>query len=60
MEDQDRRLIAEAAVEAEKKLDKQQGSLRFETIRPDRFPYSSYQGCADWRKHFAGVVDSNS
>ena len=59
MEEQDRRLIAEAAVAAANALDRQQGVFRIETIRPDRFPSSTYQNWADWRKHFAWVADVN-
>ena len=51
--------MAEAAVAAANALDRQQGVFRFGTIRPDRFPSSSYQNWADWRKHFAWVADAN-
>ena len=57
MEEQDRRLIAEAAVAIANALDRQQSVFGFGTIRPDRFPYSSYQNWVDWRKHFAWVVN---
>ena len=59
MKDQDRQLIAEAAVAAANALDRQQGVFRFGTIRPDRFPSSSYQNWRDWRKHFAWIADVN-
>ena len=38
MNDQDRQLIAEAAVAAANALDRQQGVFRFGTILTDRFP----------------------
>ena len=59
MEEQDRRLIAEAVIAAANALDRQQGVFGIGTIRPDRFPSSSYQNWADWRKHFAWVADAN-
>ena len=59
MNDGDRQLMAEAAVAAANALDRQQGVFGFGTIRPDRFPSSSYQNWADWRKHFAWVADAN-
>ena len=59
MEEQDRRLIAEAAVAAANALDRPQGVIGFGTIRPDRFPSSTYQNWADRRKHFAWVADAN-
>ena len=59
MNDQDRQLMAEAAVAAANALDRQQGVFGFGTIRPDRFPSNSYQNWADWRKHFACVADAN-
>ena len=59
MEEQDRRLIAGAVVAATNALDRQQGVFGFGTIRPDRFPSSSYLNWADWRKHFAWVADAN-
>ena len=59
MEEQDRRLIAEAAVAAANALDIQQGVFGFGTIRPDRFSSSTYQNWADWRKHFAWLADAN-
>ena len=59
MNDQDRALMAEAAVAAANALDKQQGMFGFGTIRPDRFPSNSYRNWADWRKHFAWVADAN-
>ena len=59
MNDQDRQLIAEAAVAAANALDRQQGVFGFGTIRPDRFPSSSYQNSRDWRKHFAWIADAN-
>ena len=59
MEEQDRRLIAEAVVAAANALERQQGVFGFGTIRPDRFPSSTYQNWADWRKHFAWVADAN-
>ena len=59
MKEQDRRLIAEAAVAAANALDRQQGVFGFWNIRPDRFPSSSYRNWAHWRKHFAWVADAN-
>ena len=59
MNDGDRQLMAEAAVAAANALDRQQDVFGFGTIRPDRFPSSSYQNWADWRKHFAWVADAN-
>ena len=59
MNNQDRQLIAEAAVAAANALDRQQGVFGFGTIRPDRFPSSSYQNWRDWRKHFAWIADAN-
>ena len=59
MNEQDRQLMAAAAVAAAKALDRQQGVFEFGTIRPDRFPSSSYQNWRDWRKHFAWVTDAN-
>ena len=59
MNDDDRAALAEAAVAAANALDRQQGVFGFGTIRPDRFPSSSYQNWADWRKHFAWVADAN-
>ena len=59
MNDEDRQLMAEAAVAAANALDRQQGVFGFGTIRPDRFPSSSYQNWADWRKHSAWVTDAN-
>ena len=59
MNDEDRQLMAEAAVAAANALDRQQAVFGFGTIRPDRFPSSSYQNWADWRKHFAWVTDAN-
>ena len=59
MNDQDRQLMAEAAVAAANALDRQQGVFGFGTIRPDRIPSTSYQNWADWRKHFAWVADAN-
>ena len=59
MEEQDRRLIAEAPVAAANELDRQQGVSGFGTILPDSFPSSSYQNWARWRKHFACVADAN-
>ena len=53
MNDQDRQPIAEAAVAAAHALNRKQGVFGFGTIRPDRFPSSSYQNWWDWRKHFA-------
>ena len=38
---------------------RQQGVFGFGTIRPDRFPSSSYQNWRDWRKHFAWIADAN-
>ena len=52
-------MIAEAVVAAANALDRQQGVFGFGTIRPDRFPSSSYQNWADWRKHFAWIADAN-
>ena len=40
-------------------LDRQQVVFGFGTIRSDRFPSSSYQNRADWRKHFAWAADAN-
>ena len=57
--DDDRAALAEAAVAAANAFDRQQGVFGFGTIRPDRFPSSSYQNWADWRKHFAWVIDAN-
>ena len=57
MEEQDRRLIAEAAVAIANALDRQQSVFGFGTIRPDRSPSSSYQNWVDWRKHFAWVAN---
>ena len=59
MNDQDRQLIAEAAVAAANALDRQQEMFEFGTIRPDRFPSSSYQNWRDWRNHFAWIADAN-
>ena len=59
MNNQDRQLNAEAAVAAAYALDRQQGVIGFGTIRPDRFPSSSYQNWRDWRKHFAWIADAN-
>ena len=59
MNDQERQLMAEAAVAAANALDRQQGVFGFGTIRPDRFPSSSYQNWRDWRKHFAWIADAN-
>ena len=59
MNDGDCQLMAEAAVAAENALDRQQVVFGFGTIRPDRFPSSSYQNWADWRKHFAWVADAS-
>ena len=59
MNDEERQLMAEAAVAAANALDRQQGVFGFGTIRPDRFPSTSYQNWADWRKHFAWVADAN-
>ena len=59
MKNEERALIAEAAVAAANALDRQQGMFRFGTIRPDRLPSFNYQNWADWRKHFAWVVDVN-
>ena len=59
MNDQDRQLMAEAAVAVANALDRQQGMFGFGTIRPDRFTSNSYQNWADWRKHFAWVADAN-
>ena len=59
MNDEDRQLMAEAAVVAANALDRQQGVFGFGTIRPDRFLSSSYQNWVDWRKHFAWVTDAN-
>ena len=59
MNDQDIQLIAEAAVAAANALDRQHGVFEFGTIRPDRFPSSSYQNWRDWRKHFAWIADAN-
>ena len=59
MNDNDRAALVEAAVAAANALDRQQGVFGFGTIRPDRFPSSSYQNWADWRKHFAWVADAN-
>ena len=57
--DQDRQLIAEAAMAAANALDRQQGVFGFGTIQPDRFPSSIYQNWRDWRKHFAWIADAN-
>ena len=59
MNDQDRQLITEAAVAAANALDRQQGVFGFGTIRPDRFPSSSYRNWQDWRIHFAWIADAN-
>ena len=59
MNDQDRALMAKAAVAAANALDRQQRMFGFGTIRPERFLPSSYHNWADWRKHFAWVVDAN-
>ena len=59
MNDQERALMAEAAVAAKKALERQQGMFGFETIRLDRFSSKSYQNWADWSKHFAWVADAN-
>ena len=59
MNDQARQLIAEAAEAAANALDRQQGVFGFGTIRPDRFPSSSYQNWRDWIKHFAWIADAN-
>ena len=59
MNNEERALIAEAAVAATNALDRQQGIFGFGTIWPDRFPSFNYQNWADWRKHFAWVVDAN-
>ena len=59
MNDQDRQLIAEAAVAAANALDRQQEVFGFGTIRPDRFPSGSYQNWRDWKKHFAWIADAN-
>ena len=59
MNDQDRQLIAEAAVAAANALDRQQGVFGFGTIRPDRLPSSSYQNWRDWRNYFAWIADAN-
>ena len=59
MNDEDRQLMAEAAVVAANALDRQQGVFGFGTIRSNRFPSSSYQNWADWRKHFEWVADTN-
>ena len=59
MNEQDRQLMAEAAVAAANALDRQQRVFGFGTIRPDRFPSNSYQNWADRRKHFAWVADAN-
>ena len=55
MNDDDRTALAEAAMAAANALDRQQGVFGFGTIRPDRFPSSSYQNWADWRKHLPGL-----
>ena len=59
MNDQDRALMADAAVPAANALDRQQGMFGFGTIRADRFPSNSYQNWAYWRKRFAWVSDAN-
>ena len=59
MNDDDRAALSEAAVAAANALERQQGVFGFDTIRPDRFPSSSYQNWADSRKHFAWVADAN-
>ena len=46
MNDDDRAALPEAAVAAANALDRQQGVFGFGTIRPDRFPSSSYQNWA--------------
>ena len=56
MNNQDRALMAEAAVAAANALDRQQWFFGF---GPDRFPSNSYQNWADWRKHFAWVANAN-
>ena len=59
MNNQERALMAEAAVASKNALERQQGMFGFETIRLDRFSSNSYQNWADWSKHFAWVADGN-
>ena len=42
-----------------RQLERKQGVFGFGTIRPDRFPSSTYQNWADWRKQFTWVANAS-